>query len=51
MDATAKIYHGTLDPNTRVIGSVGDEYNQIVNDVFLKKWIKVTGDGTNTGWV
>jgi hypothetical protein len=51
MEATARIYHGQLDPNTRVNGNIGDEYNQIVGGVFTKKWIKVSGNGTNTGWV
>lgn len=46
-----RLYHGVIDPNGFQVGNVGDAYNQIADGVFVKKWLKITGNGTNTGWV
>jgi len=43
------LYHGALDPNGVQRGNIGDCYVQIVNHVFIRKWINV--NGTITGWV
>jgi hypothetical protein len=45
-----KIFNGSTNPNSNQTASVGDEYNQIVSAHLVKKWIKVSGNNTNTGW-
>lgn len=45
-----KLYYGTANPNGSQVGSVGDEYNQIVAGQLVQKFTKLSGTATNTGW-
>ena len=38
---------GILDPNGTVVANIGNAFFSTVDGSF---WMKVTGDGTNTGW-
>ncbi len=49
--AALYVYTSVGDINGFVIGSVGDECNQIYGGALVKKWTKTSGSETNQGWV
>jgi hypothetical protein len=47
----SRIKRGTVVPNTRVMGRVGDLYVNTAGGASTTLYVKESGNNTNTGWV